>query len=145
MNLFEKSPIIEVMRRRFFLFCLIFSTALAVVALSLILFNFSPATTNLILFLFYLTLFLSAAGVFGLVNIFSRYFFKKRKKIASPFLEINFNQCFRQGIFLAVILIFILLFNDLKILKWWSALIVLGVILGIEGYLYRSEKIKAEI
>ena len=130
------------MERRFFLFCLTFSTALAAIALGLILFNFSPSSTNLILFLFYLTLFLTVEGVFSLVNVFSRYFFKKRKKIAHPFSEINFNQCFRQGIFLSLILILILLFNDLKILRWWNALIVIGVILGIEIYLIKNQKPK---
>jgi len=112
-----------------YLVALFFATVLSLGSLIAIIFRITPAGDNLPVFiLFYLTLFLSAVGIFSIFG----YFIRKRFQKDKPTFYI-LAVSFRQGIFLALLLVGSLILQKQGWLVWWSGLILIFIAIFVEG------------
>ncbi len=122
-----------------YLIGLVLVSFLAGACLTAILIFFNPFSSGLFIFiLFYLSLFISSASIFTLIGWIIRVLSKKRK-YPLPKKEAfrRFEVSFRQGIFLSVILVFVLILQSMDILFWWSLLLLVLVIGLFEWVLSR--------
>lgn len=94
-----------------------------------ILWGTDPAQGVSVVFLFYLTLAILLVSIFTLIGFFSRKFFSP-KSISFSLVGVSF----RQAILLSVVVISTLLFQGLKILSWWSVLLLVGSVVLLELY-----------
>jgi hypothetical protein len=119
---------------------LVLATLLASACLVAILIYFPPSSADLLIFtLFYLSLFISATGVFCIFGLLIRRISRKGR---TP-LSINqamrqFGISFRQGMFLAIILLAALILQSQGILIWWYLLILIILIGLAEWWLMRK-------
>lgn len=110
-----------------FLIGVILTTLLALVALMGILVYLEPLASDvLIMSLFYLSLFVSASGLLSLVGIIVRRISRKSRTTLS--INCQLWDSFRQGVFLAVILIGSLLMQSNGLACWWSLLVLVGMV-----------------
>jgi phosphoglycerol transferase MdoB-like AlkP superfamily enzyme len=118
---------------------LVFATLLAGGCLAAILIYFDPVSSDLAIFiLFYLSLFIASTGIFTLIGLLIRRLSHRRK---SPlpigqlvrYLEVSF----RQGLFLAVILVASLILQSQRILTWWHLLVLVGLVGLVEWWIMR--------
>ena len=119
-----------------YLIGLVLVSFLAGACLTAILIFFNPFSSSIFIFiLFYASLFISSASIFTLIGWIIRVISKKRK-YPLPKKEAfrRFEVSFRQGIFLAIILVVALIFQSMEILFWWS-LLALVVIIGLSEWL----------
>lgn len=112
------------------------STVLCFVAWVLVLGNVDPASTNLLGFLiFYFTLFFALSSFFSLLG------FYLRKKIFEN--KIEFRQveiAFRQGMFLAVIFVGLLILQGDRKLNIYSAFLFVLLVVAAEFYFIMERK-----
>jgi len=122
------------MNLRAFVLGISFLTLVSLVFLTFILTNIDPYSTAILNFvLFYLSFFVTLAGLFILAGFYLRKLFAK-KKIAYRLLKTSF----RQGIFVSIILTGFLLLQSFRALNWWSGGIIIIVIIGIEIYFVKK-------
>lgn len=116
---------------------LILATLVSLACLAAILIYFEPSSANsLILFLFYLSLFISATGIFSLINWFLRRIsWKKTINPSVGRLTRQLEISFRQGLLLAIILVSILALQSQCLLVWWHLVVLVGLIGLIEWWL----------
>lgn len=106
------------------------ATAFAFVGWTFVLLYIDPGTSGYVgVILFYLTLFLALLGFFTLIN------FSLKRWIANN--EVIFayvSSSFRQGFWLATIIVGLLVMQGARILNWWDALLFVGAISLMELY-----------
>ncbi|MBT4251168.1 hypothetical protein HOD82_02330 [bacterium] len=79
--------------------------------------------------LFYLFLFLFLMGMFSL------FLFKlKGSSGKDDEIKTNVRVSFRQGFFLSVMVLILLLLQSFRVLVWWDGLLVVGAVLMAESY-----------
>lgn len=104
-------------------FLISLSSFLSIVFLS------NPEQGFIFILLFYVSLFIVLFSLFFLIIfIYNKI---SRTKIG------NFSVNIKQGFLLASIIILILIFQNLKILKWWNLIILFIIFLFVEIFLYK--------
>ncbi len=95
----------------------------------LIVFNLDPQESGrLALALFYVSLCLALAGTFALIGFFLRALAFRQTPIFR-----HLGVAHRQGFLLAVLTTGSLMLQAGKLFTWWSALLLLAIIIGIES------------
>ena len=105
------------------------------VAWLVVLNKFSPLNNlGIALLFFMITLFIALVCTF---TLFIYYF--RHNVFENSLLKSNFSISFRQGLFLSFIFIFALVFQLLRVLTWWSGLLLIIAILLLEYYFSLQE------
>jgi len=89
---------------------------------------------SLSLILFFVSLFFALTSTFTIVGYYFRVWFN-RNEIYYDHINISF----RQGILLTLVVVGALVFQLLRVLTWWSGLMLVGVIMLIEFYFLAKE------
>lgn len=84
---------------------------------------------GLSLLLFFLTLFIALSGTFTALGFYFRVWLFKNEIFYR-----HINVSLRQGVFLSLIAIFCLVFQMMKVLSWWSGLLLVAIALLLEFY-----------
>jgi hypothetical protein len=82
---------------------------------------------NLTFSLFFISLFVALCSTFTLLGFYIRLRFSKKEAVLNYFLS-----ALRQGALIAIFILAILGFSALSILTWWSASLLLSVIILLE-------------
>ena len=93
-------------------------------------------STGLALALFYLSMFFALTCTFTVIGFYFRVWLNKN--------EVFYNHiyiAFRQGLLLTVICLGCLTFLLLKVLTWWSGLLLIAVVTTIEFYFTAKEPV----
>lgn len=120
---------------------LILASLVAWACLAAILVYFDPNSSGLAVFiLFYLSLLIASTGLFTFTGWLVRRFSQKKilqtgrsANRAVQHLEVSF----RQGLFLAALLVAILVLQSQRMLVWWNLLILVGLVGLAEWWLMR--------
>jgi len=100
-----------------------------------VLFFINPDETGLIGFiLFYFSLFLAILGSVAIIGFIVR----ARLKNGPVFKQVE--NAFRQGIWLSIFLIGILLLKSLQLLEWWNGLVLFFFLVFLEFFFLSSRK-----
>jgi hypothetical protein len=78
---------------------------------------------------FYLTLFIALSCTFSVLGFYFRVWLFKNEIFYG-----HINVAFRQGVFLSLITIFCLVFQMIRVLTWWSGLLLIVIVLLLESY-----------
>ena len=106
------------------------ATTVAFVGWALVLFYIDPISSGYMgLVLFYTTLFLGLMGFFTLIS-----FSLKRWVSNNEIIFAYVASSFRQGFWLAVIIVGLLIMQAARILNWWDTLLFVGSIALLELY-----------
>ncbi len=84
---------------------------------------------ELALILFFITLFIALACTFTVIGFYFRLWLFKNEIFYK-----HINVALRQGIFLAIIAVFALVFQMLMVLNWWSGLLLITIAVLLEFY-----------
>lgn len=96
----------------------------------LVLFKLSPyESMGFSLALFFVTLFLALSTSFTVVGFYFRVWLFKNEIFYK-----HINISLRQGVFLGLISIFTLVFQMLRVLYWWTGLLLIFVVVLLEFY-----------
>lgn len=76
-----------------------------------------------------ISLFISLTGIFTLF-----LFFLRRKATGNEVVGAHLGVSFRQGMFLALTAIILLVLQSLRILTWWDGLLAAGAVMMVELY-----------
>lgn len=96
----------------------------------LVIFKLSPIEAlGLSLTFFYVTLFIALGATFAVLGFYFRVWLFKNEIFYR-----HINVALRQGIFLSLIAIFCLIFQMMKVLSWWSGLLLVVVAVLLEFY-----------
>jgi hypothetical protein len=79
--------------------------------------------------LFLLTLFVALSCTFTVFGFYFRVWLYKNEIYYK-----HINVAFRQGVFLSLIAIFSLIFQVLRVLSWWSGLLLVVIVVLLESY-----------
>ncbi len=100
-----------------------------------VLFFINPDETGLIGFiLFYFSLFLAILGSVAIIG----FVIRARLKKGPVFKQVE--NAFRQGIWLSIFLIGILLLKSLGLLEWWNGLVLFFFLVFLEFFFLSSRK-----
>jgi len=88
----------------------------------------------LALSLFYASFFIALTGTFAILNYYLRLTFSKNKNYVE-----HLNVALRQGSLLSIMVCVGLVFQRLRVLTWWDALLILIIVLLIEFYFMNRE------
>lgn len=94
-----------------------------------ILINVDPTQGAFAIFLFYLTLAIFSISLLTLIGFFAR---KRIFSRSIPFSLVGIS--FRQAVLLSVVVVGVLLFQELRILSWWSIVLLVGSVVLLELY-----------
>jgi hypothetical protein len=86
--------------------------------------------------MFFLTLFLALTGTFTLLGYLTRFYIYKE--------ELYFNHLgisIRQGILLSICSVTAIGFLSINVLRWWTALLLLSIIVMIEFYFLSKDNV----
>lgn len=97
--------------------------------------TFCERTSSLAMILIYSSLFFALTSTFSLIGFLARIYLNNNEVFAS-----HFNVSLRQGILLSACISTCLILLTLNILKWWTTLIIFGLILFIEFYFLNQER-----
>ena len=112
-----------------------FAGALAWIAFGVVLFKLNPnESLAFALLFFYVTLFVALACTFTVVGFYFRVWFFKNEIFYK-----HINIALRQGVFLSLIAIFALVFQMLRVLFWWSGILVVLIFVLLEFYFSSKE------
>lgn len=96
----------------------------------LVLFKLSPyQTLGLSLSFFYVTMFIALSATFAVVGFYFRVWLFKNEIFYR-----HINVALRQGIFLSLIAVFCLIFQMMRVLSWWSGLLLVVISVLLEFY-----------
>ncbi len=96
----------------------------------LVITQLSPyANLSIALILFFITLFIALTGTFGVLGFYFRLWLFKNEIFYK-----HINVSMRQGTFLSLIAVFCLVFQMLRVLTWWSGLLLVGAAVLLEFY-----------
>lgn len=113
-----------------FLACVISAGVLAWVGFYFVFQRLNPFDTGaLALVLFYLTFFFGSASIFILLGYLIRFYMYRHETYF-----IHLNLALRQGILLAVLASFLLVFQSMRILTWWDSALLIIVLILLEFY-----------
>lgn len=102
---------------------------------ALVLFFVNPKETGLIGFiLFYFSLFLATLGVFSLLG----FIIRARRKKGPVFKQVEVS--FRQGTWLSLFLIGLMILQGIGLLRWWNSLLFLIFLIFLELFFLSSRK-----
>lgn len=114
-----------------FLVGAVLATLLAAASLAAIVLYLEPsAGDRLTMVLFYLSVFVSAAGFLSLIGLTARRMSRKSRLVLSANRQLR--DSFRQGVLLAAILTAALILQSWGLAQWWSLMILVGIIGLIE-------------
>ncbi len=100
-----------------------------------VLFKLSPNNhTELALLFFFLSLFFALFASFTIILFLIRYFFIK-DDLSNRILNVSV----RQGLLLSFLSIFILIFQLLRVLNWWTGILTIVLIAFLEYYFSYNE------
>lgn len=106
------------------------SGALSWLAWTLVVFKLSPnENLGLSLAFFYVTFFIALSATFAVIGFYFRMWLFKNEIFYR-----HINVALRQGIFLSLIAVFCLIFQMMKVLSWWSGLLLIIVAVLLEFY-----------
>lgn len=106
------------------------SALFAWIGWALVVTQISPyANLSIALVLFFITLFIALTGTFGVLGFYFRVWLFKNEIFYK-----HINVSMRQGTFLSLIAVFCLVFQMLRVLTWWSGLLLVGVAVLLEFY-----------
>jgi hypothetical protein len=106
------------------------ATSVAFMGWGLVLLYIDPSSSGYMgITLFYLTLFLGLMGFFTLISFSLKRWISNNEVIFSYIAS-----SFRQGFWLAVIIVGLLLMQGARILNWWDALLFIASISLLELY-----------
>lgn len=106
------------------------ATSVAFMGWGLVLLYIDPSSTGYMgIILFYVTLFLGLMGFFTLISFSLKRWISNNEVIFSYIAS-----SFRQGFWLAVIILGLLLMQGARILNWWDALLFIASISLLELY-----------
>lgn len=107
-----------------------FISLVSLAALAIIIIYINPENSGVLgILLFYVIAFFMLAGIFNLFFLFIR-----RKLLGNEAAATNINLSFRQGMLLSLAAIGILILQNLRMLVWWDALLVIAGVFLIELY-----------
>jgi hypothetical protein len=86
-------------------------------------------TLGLSLSFFYVTLFIALSATFAVLGFYFRVWLFKNEIFYR-----HINVALRQGIFLSLITVFCLIFQMMKVLSWWSGLLLVVIAVLLEFY-----------
>lgn len=96
----------------------------------LVVFKLSPyQTLGLSLSFFYVTMFIALSATFAVLGFYFRVWLFKNEIFYR-----HINVALRQGIFLSLITVFCLIFQMMKVLSWWSGLLLVIIAVLLEFY-----------
>lgn len=123
-------------RNLFFIFSV---TIFAFASLILDIFNYNPYISELPIFInFYISLFLSLSGIFGLFIYFIKIKFRKGIWSNEPLLS-----SIRQGAFFSIAMVGLLILQGMRVLDWWVGVPIVIAIFLLELFFQTSSpKIK---
>lgn len=78
---------------------------------------------------FFLTFFIALSSTFTVLGFYFRVWLFKNEIFYK-----HINVALRQGIFLSLIAVFCLVFQMLKVLNWWSGLLLIAIAVLLEFY-----------
>lgn len=106
------------------------SGLLAWISWFLVILKLSPRETlGLSLTFFYVTLFIALGATFAVFGFYFRVWLFKNEIFYR-----HINVALRQGIFLSLITVFCLIFQMMKVLSWWSGMLLILVAVLLEFY-----------
>lgn len=114
---------------RTFIAGIIFCAFIGAISWISILINVDPSEGVSVIFLFHLTLAILSISLFTLIGFFLRRLIFSR---SIPFSLVSVS--FRQAVLFSVIVIGVLLFQELRILSWWSIGLLVGSVVLLELY-----------
>jgi len=91
-------------------------------------------STGLAVGLFFISLFFALTSTFSIAGYYIRRWLNKNEIFYG-----HINVALRQGILLSTITLGCLLFQLLRVLTWWSGLLLIGAVTMIEFYLTAKE------
>lgn len=86
-------------------------------------------TLGLSLSFFYVTLFIALSATFAVLGFYFRVWLFRNEIFYR-----HINVALRQGIFLSLITVFCLIFQMMKVLSWWSGLLLVVIAVLLEFY-----------
>ncbi len=92
-------------------------------------------SVELALFLFFVTLFIALTCTFTVFGYYFRLGF-----LHKDYLKRNINVSLRQGALLSFMVVFVLIFQLNRVLTWWSGILLILMILGLEYYFSLREE-----
>lgn len=111
------------------------ATALGWAGWIVVITNISPFISGyLALSFFYSSLFIALTGTFTILNYYLRVAISKGKNSYQ-----HINTALRQGSLLSLMTIAGLVFQRLRVLTWWDALLILIIVLLVEYYFMAKE------
>jgi len=106
------------------------SGLLAWIGWLLVLFKLSPyQTLGLSLAFFYITLFIALSATLAVIGFYFRVWLFRNEIFYQ-----HINVALRQGIFLSLIAVFCLIFQMMRVLSWWSGLLLVIIAVLLEFY-----------
>lgn len=78
---------------------------------------------------FFLTFFIALTGTFTVLGFYFRVWLLKNEIFYK-----HINVAFRQGVFLSLIAVFSLVFQMIRVLNWWSGLLLITIAVLLEFY-----------
>jgi hypothetical protein len=119
----------------FYLIGVFVATALGWVSWVVVLNKMSPFLSGVLaLVLFYSSLFLALTGTFALLNYYIRLAFNRPENFFH-----HLNTALRQGVLLSFMVCVGLVFQRLRVLTWWDALLLLAIVVLVEYYFMNRE------
>jgi hypothetical protein len=107
-----------------------FAAFLAWLGWFVVVFKLSPfENAGLAMTLFYLTLFIALSCTFTVVGFYFRVWLFRNEIFYG-----HINVALRQGVFLSLIATFCLVFQMIRVLTWWSGLLLIVIALLLEFY-----------
>ena len=96
----------------------------------LVLTNLSPyGNLALALTFFFLTLFIALTSSFTVIGFYFRLWLLRNEIFYK-----HINVALRQGVFLSLIAVFCLVFQMVRVLTWWSGLLLVVIFVLLESY-----------
>lgn len=106
------------------------SALLAWLGWILVITKLSPyESMSIALIFFFLTFFIALSGTFTVVGFYFRLWLFKNEIFYK-----HINVSLRQGVFLSLIAIFCLVFQMMRVLTWWSGLLLIVIAILLEFY-----------
>ncbi|KKQ74639.1 MAG: hypothetical protein US94_C0001G0040 [Berkelbacteria bacterium GW2011_GWB1_38_5] len=113
---------------RLYLFSLYFILFISAGLVALILFNVNPYQSPFwMLLIFYFTLFLFWTAVFGLIGFYLRIWMTNREVIFAHLIP-----TLRQSLLISLVFVGLLFLQQMRVLNWWVASLLVVAILMIE-------------
>ena len=112
-------------------------TIICWIAWVFILFNIDPVQADFLAFtFFYSSLFLALLGTFSVIG----FLFRRRVIKEDEIIFRHVKRTFRQGIMLSTWTILFLFLQQIKLLTWWIATILIILFIVIEGLIFANRK-----